>query len=366
MSVAAATTTILFKRKIGAVSSTIISPNGDLVQYYNDTPTNPGKIYQDFTTLQPLIYLVASSSRATENLDFAGSVDVYVNNQLLTFKDEFSTNSFNGETGHFKLSKSSKGKAYNDGITIVKNLVTAFEGNQVVIKMVGRLTDGGGTSDDISATYTIPVQKSTGSSYYVTIAAGDENNFIITSKDDEATNRCKLVVKVYSFDGEGTPVTEGLTYNWYIESEEGWGSSIGTSDNVTIMADNVQSMANVKVVVTKDGETIGADIQTVRDNTDPMTIDLGASPKDETIIEGSGGKVTYTPKLLFEGKEQDGYLFQFAASDSSGMLLNTAGGDPNLAAATDPMASFDVTEAMCVQADGNVALSIYAVPKKTT
>ena len=366
MSVAAATTTILFKRKIGAVSSTIISPNGDLVQYYNDTPTNPGKIYQDFTTLQPLIYLVASSSRATENLDFAGSVDVYVNNQLLTFKDEFSTNSFNGETGHFKLSKSSKGKAYNDGITIVKNLVTAFEGNQVVIKMVGRLTDGGGTSDDISATYTIPVQKSTGSSYYVTIAAGDENNFIITSKDDEATNRCKLVVKVYSFDGEGTPVTGGLTYNWYIESEEGWGSSIGTSDNVTIMADNVQSMANVKVVVTKDGETIGADIQTVRDNTDPMTIDLGASPKDETIIEGSGGKVTYTPKLLFEGKEQDGYLFQFAASDSSGMLLNTAGGDPNLAAATDPMASFDVTEAMCVQADGNVALSIYAVPKKTT
>ena len=366
MSVAAATTTILFKRKIGAVSSTIISPNGDLVQYYNDTPTNPGKIYQDFTTLQPLIYLVASSSRATENLDFAGSVDVYVNNQLLTFKDEFSTNSFNGETGHFKLSKSSKGKAYNDGITIVKNLVTAFEGNQVVIKMVGRLTDGGGTSDDISATYTIPVQKSTGSSYYVTIAAGDENNFIITSKDDEATNRCKLVVKVYSFDGEDTPITGGLTYNWYIESEEGWGDSIGTSDNVTIMADNVQSMANVKVVVTKDGETIGADIQTVRDNTDPMSIDLGASPKDETIIEGSGGKVTYTPKLLFEGKEQSGYLFQFAASDSSGMPLNTAGDDPNLAAATNPMASFDVTEAMCVQADGNVALSIYAVPKKTT
>ena len=367
MSVAAATTTILFKRKIGAVSSTIISPNGDLVQYYNDTPTNPGKIYQDFTTLQPLIYLVASSSRATENLDFAGSVDVYVNNQLLTFKDEFSTNSFNGETGHFKLSKSSRGKAYNDGITIVKNLVTAFEGNQVVIKMVGRLTDGGGTSDDISATYTIPVQKSTGSSYYVTIAAGDKNNFIITSKDDEATNRCKLVVKVYSFDGEGTPVTEGLTYNWYIESEKGWGDSpIGTSDNVTIMADNVQSMANVKVVVTKDGEKIGADIQTVRDNTDPMSIDLGASPKDETIVEGSGGKVTYTPKLLLGDKEQSGYLFRFAASDSSGVPLNTAGNDPNLAAATDPMASFDVTEAMCVQADGNVALSIYAVPKKTT
>lgn len=366
MSVAAATTTILFKRKIGAVSSTIISPNGDLVQYYNDTPTNPGKIYQDFTTLQPLIYLVASSSRATENLDFAGSVDVYVNNQLLTFKDDFSTNSFNGETGHFKLSKSSTGKAYNDGITIVKNLVTAFEGNQVVIKMVGRLTDGGGTSDDISATYTINVQKSTGSKYHVTIAAGDDNNFIITSTEGK-TSQCKLVAKVYSIDGEGTPVTEGLTYSWQKEDEKGWGETpIGTSNEIIITAKNVASMANIRVTVMKGSENIGSDIQTVRDNTDPMTIDLGASPKDETIIEGSGGKVTYTPKLLLEGKEQDGYLFQFVASDSSGMLLNTAGDDPNLAAATNPMASFDVTEAMCVQADGNVALSIYAVPKKTT
>ena len=367
MSVAAATTTILFKRKIGAVSSTIISPIGDLVQFYDGTPTVPNKIYQNFTTVKPHIYLVASSSRAADNLDFTGSVDIYVNNQLLTFNnDGVSTNSFNGETGHFQLYKSSTAKAYNDGIKILKNLVTAFEGNQVVIKIVGRLTDGGGTSDDISATYTIPVQKSTGSGYHVTIAAGDENNFVITSNNpDDDTSKCKLVAKVYSIDGEGTAVTEGLTYSWQMESEAGWGSSIGASNSIIITADNVASMANIRVTVMKGSETIGTDIQTVRDNTDNMTIDLGASPKDETIIEGSGGKVTYTPKLLFEGKEQSGYLFQFAASDSSGMPLNTAGDDPNLAAATNPIASFDVTEAMCVQAEGNVALSIYAVKNKS-
>ena len=364
MTIAAATTTILFKRKIGAVSSTIISPIGDLVQFYDGTPTVPGKIYQDFTAVTPYIYLVASSSRATDNLDFTGSVDVYVNNTLLTFKDNVSTNSFNGESGHFQLYKSSTTKAYYDGIKIIKNLVTAFEGNQVVIRMVGRLSDSGGSSDDISATYTIPVQKSTGSGYHVTIAAGDTNNFVITSNNpNDDTSKCKLVAKVYSIDGEGTPVTEGLSYNWQIESEEGWGSSIGTLDNVTITASDVSSMANVKVTVTKDGVTIGTDIQTVRDNTDNMTIDLGASPKDETIIEGSGGKVTYTPKLLLEGKEQSGYLFRFAASDSSGVPLNTAGGDndPSLAAATEAMESFDVTEAMCEQAGGNVALSIFAV-----
>ena len=368
MSVAAATTTILFKRKIGAVSSTIISPRGDLVQFYDGTPTDPGKIYQDFSNSQisyPL-YLVASSSRSSENMEFSQDVKVYVNDELLTFQsNRKSSNVFNGETGHFTLYNSPNSPSYCDGITIDRNLVTAFGGNQVVIRMVGKLSDSGGTSDDISATYTIPVQKSTGSSYHVTIAAGDENNFIITSTEGD-TSQCKLVAKVYSIDGEGTPVTEGLTYSWQKEDENGWGETpIGTSNEITITADNVASMANIKVTVTKNGENIGTDIQTVRDNTDPMTIDLGASPKDETIIEGSGGKVTYTPKLLLEGKEQDGYLFQFAASDSSGMPLNTAGDDPNLAAATNPMASFDVTEAMCVQAEGNVALSIYAVKNQS-
>lgn len=374
MSVAAATTTILFKRKIGAVSSTIISPKGDLVQYYDGTPTDPEKIYQDFSNSQisyPL-YLVASSSRSSENMEFSQDVKVYVNDELLTFQsNRKSTNVFNGETGHFTLYNSPNSPSYCDGITIDRNLVTAFGGNQVVIRMVGKLSDSGGTSDDISATYTIPVQKSTGSGYYVTIAAGDDNNFIITSTDDDKTNHCILVAKVYSVDGGGTPVTEGLTYQWQIENENGWSNIEGaTSDTVTITAANVFSMANIKVVVTKDGETIGADIQTVRDNTDPMSIDLGASPKDETIVEGSGGKVTYTPKLLLGDKEQLGYLFRFAASDSSGVPLNTAAGDvtgdPNLAATTTARQSFDVTEAMCVQAEGNVALSIYAVPKETT
>ena len=370
MTIAAATTTILFKRKIGAVSSTIISPMGDLVQFYDGTPTVPNKIYQNFTTVKPHIYLVASSSRAADNLDFTGSVDIYVNNQLLTFNnDGVSTNSFNGETGHFQLYKSSTAKAYNDGIKIIKNLVTAFEGNQVVIRIVGRLTDGGGTSDDISATYTIPVQKSTGSGYYVTIAAGDKNNFIITSKEGEAS-QCKLVAKVYNIEGDGTLVTKGLTYQWQIEDGNGWSNIEGAvSDNVTITASDVSSMANIRVIVSKDGNTIGMDIQTVRDNTDPMSIDLGANPKDETIVEGSGGKVSYTPKLLFEDKEQSGYLFRFAASDSSGVPLNTAAGDvtgdPNLAATTEAMKTFNVTEAMCEQAGGNVALSIYAVEKQS-
>ena len=369
MSVAAATTTILFKRKIGAVSSTIISPRGDLVQFYDGTPTDPGKIYQDFSNSQisyPL-YLVASSSRSSENMEFSQDVKVYVNDELLTFQsNRKSTNVFNGETGHFTLYNSPNSPSYCDGITIDRNLVTAFGGNQVVIRMVGKLSDSGGTSDDISATYTIPVQKSTGSGYHVTIAAGDDNNFIITNADPKADNgHCELVAKVYSIDGEGTAVTEGLTYSWQMESEAGWGSSIGASNSIIITADNVASMANIRVTVMKGSETIGTDIQTVRDNTDNMTIDLGATPKDETIVEGSGDKVTYNPHLLLDGNVQDDYLFQFAASDSSGMPLNTAGDDPNLAAATDPMASFDVTEAMCVQADGNVALSIYAVKKKS-
>lgn len=305
MTIAAATTTILFKRKIGAVSSTIISPMGDLVQYYDGTPTDPGKIYQDFSNSQisyPL-YLVASSSRSSENLEFSQDVKVYVNGELLTFQsNRKSSNVFNGESGHFTLYNSPNSPSYCDGITVEKNLVTAFGGNQVVIRMVGSLSDSGGTSDDISATYTIPVQKSTGSGYYVTIAAGDKNNFVITSKEGNAS-QCKLVAKVYNIEGDGTLVTTGLLYQWQIENENGWSNIEGAvSDNVTITASDVSSMANIRVIVSKDGNTIGMDIQTVRDNTDPMSIDLGQILKTRLLMREVEVRLVTLPNCCLKTK----------------------------------------------------------------
>ena len=301
MSKAAATTTIIFKRKIGAISSLIVSPKGDLVQYYANTPSNPGKIYQNFTELKPSLFLVASSSRATENIKFSKSVDIYVNDTLITFDDGtlLSTNQFGNETGHFKRARNNGLSGPYDGMTIEKNLVTAFGGETVVVKMVGT-QESLGQTESIKASYNIAVQKQTGTGYFVSIASGDDNNFVITSSNPEDANgKCLLKVNVYSFEGDGGLITDGLAYQWQIEEVSGW-TNLSTSNQVTITAKQVQAMANIKVIVSKadTNDPIGSDIQTVRDNTYNFTFDLGANPIDETIEEGSGGQVTYTPKLL--------------------------------------------------------------------
>ena len=354
MSKAAATTTIIFKRKIGAISSLIVSPKGDLVQYYANTPSNPGKIYQNFTELKPALFLTASSSRAAESIKFSKSVDIYVNDTLITFDDGslLSTNQFGNETGHFKRARSTG----SSGI---------FGGETVVVKMVGT-QESLGQTESIKASYNIAVQKQTGTGYFVSIASGDENNFVITSKDPaDANGKCLLKVNVYSFEGDGSSITDGLAYQWQIETSSGW-KNLSTSNQVSITADDVDTMANIRVIVKKSAtnETIGSDIQTVRDNTDPYTFDLGATPKDETIEEGTGGTVTYKPRLLSNNKELSGFKFCFSIMDSAGNPLTkayTATVNPNINDATMPQESFIVTEDMCRQASGNVALTIFAV-----
>ena len=367
MSKAAATTTIIFRRKIGAISSLIVSPKGDLVQYYANTPSNPGKIYQNFTELKPALFLTASSSRAAESIKFSKSVDIYVNDTLITFDDGslLSTNQFGNETGHFKRARSTDSIRMFDGMTIEKNLVTAFGGETVVVKMVGT-QESLGQTESIKASYNIAVQKQTGTGYFVSIASGDENNFVITSKDPaDANGKCLLKVNVYSFEGDGSSITDGLAYQWQIETISGW-KNLSTSNQVSITADDVDTMANVRVIVKKSAtnETIGSDIQTVRDNTDPYTFDLGATPKDETIEEGTGGTVTYKPRLLSNNKELSGFKFCFSIMDSAGNPLTkayTATVNPEINDATMPQESFIVTEDMCRQASGNVALTIFAV-----
>jgi hypothetical protein len=366
MSKAAATTTIKFRRKVGAVSSTIVSPKGDLVQFYQGEPSNPGKIYQDFTEFTPSLFLVASLSSGSGSVKFSKSVDIYVNNTKIEFDDatRLSTNVLgDGQTGHFKREKNTGTDVIYDGMSIVKNLVTAYGGEQVVVRMTGTMTNSGQT-ESITASYNIPVQEKTGAGYYVSIAAADSNNFIITDKNPENEGgKCKVKVNVYNLES-GSEITEGLKYQWQKELVEGW-SNISTNRQIEVTADDIDAMANIRVIV-YDASTnaeIGMDIQTVRDHTDNFAIDLGANPTDETIVEGSGGKVTYTPRLLSNNTALSGFLFCFSVMDSAGNPLNRVApsDDPDLILATTPVASFDVTENMCVQANGDVAMTIFAV-----
>ena len=87
MTVSVASTTIRYSRKSGVYTTEIISPSGDLVQYYKGDEHNPGDIYQDFGKMKPILYLMTMSSRANEGKGGRvthNGVDIYVNNKLFS------------------------------------------------------------------------------------------------------------------------------------------------------------------------------------------------------------------------------------------------------------------------------------------
>lgn len=378
MSVSVASTTIKYIRKSGVYTTEIISPSGDLVQYYKGTNDNPGEIYQDFGKLKPVLYLMTMSSRTGEGQGGRvthTSVDIYVNNKLLEFDPEtlLSTTVFGTKAGQFKLISSTNDKNY-DGIQILENLLT-YSGTaesgyaSITIKMVGHVLYNSQT-DDVQGTYTIQCAKVPGSAYFVTIVSDDKNNFVITSETNSQFNNCKLKAMAYDLtnDMQTAIDTSKLSYKWYRSDpmeESGWREiTTATGQVLTVTCEDVTSYCDFKVEVYQDGTLIGSDIRSVKDTTDPLGINLHPNPVDETIEEGSGGYVTYTPAVTSGETELSGYVFRFLATDSSGVPLNKWQ-DGNEAESegeksSTAQASFMVTEPMCRQAQGDVSLTVFA------
>lgn len=115
----------------------------------------------------------------------------------------------------------------------------------------------------------------------------------------------------------------------------------------------VDSVGQFKVEIYQNGTLIGSDVQTVTDASDPLDIIPNPNPEDETIEEGSDGTVVYSPILVKRGqttKFKD-MTFFFTFMDAAGVILNP--GTAETASATGT-----VTEDMCQQASGNVAVVI--------
>ena len=172
MSVASTSRTIKFISKAGTYTAAIMSPSGDLYQDYEGTT-----IYPNFETLQPILYFVCTSSRVAEGVANPDGMEYYFNGTKITFSGGVSTGTF---AGYFKTVAPSGDQLYY-GLQIVKNIAALAGYAPAVIKMVAIISYGT-QSDTIQASYTIPIQQATGSSYRVTIAADDTQNFGITIK----------------------------------------------------------------------------------------------------------------------------------------------------------------------------------------
>ena len=373
MSEAIAQTVIKYRVKSGTYTTYVNSPSGDLVQYYTGTKSNITKIYIDFHNSPRSIFLVSISSRQAEGVaTFSDNIKVNVNGIDLSFNEnQVNTTAFGSSTGQFELVKSNDSLHYFDGVRIKENLLEDSQFAPITITLSAPVQYGSQT-DVLKASYTIPVMEYSGNGNFVTIKAADNNNFVITSRETtSAASKVKMEAYVYDVES-GEEIKKDLTYKWQkaVPTNVGWEDiSNATSKTFEVTENDIATYGDYRVLVSdSNGNLIGSDTRSVMDATDPYIINLHPNPADETIDEDESGnpKVTYTPKVAVRGgSEVDGFLFCFSVKDAGGAPLNKwqNGNSDELDAemATTAQKSYEVTRAQCMQAQGNVNLTVFAV-----
>lgn len=346
MSVASTSRTIKFISKAGTYTAVIMSPTGDLYQEYEGTVNDVTNVYPDFSVLKPILYFVCTSSRVAEGVADPDSMEYYFNGEKINFSGGVSTGTF---AGYFKTLAPSGDQLYY-GLQILKNIADLAGYAPAVIKMVATISYGT-QSDQIQASYTIPIQQATGSSYRVTIMAGDTKNFVITTKG----GNCVLKAMAYQ---SGQALSKDLTYVWEKMEAIGWATITGmTAQTLTVNGADINTYGEYRVHVLRAGTEIGTDIQSVMDASDPYDIDPHPSPEDEAITEDTSGngEVTYTPQVVTRGTGTKALdtQFYFVLKDAAGVYLNSD--------RDTPKASQIVTRAHCMQAGGDVSVTITSV-----
>lgn len=346
MSVASTSRTIKFISKAGTYTAVIMSPTGDLYQEYEGTVNDVTNVYPDFSVLKPILYFVCTSSRVAEGVADPDSMEYYFNGEKINFSGGVSTGTF---AGYFKTLAPSGDQLYY-GLQILKNIADLAGYAPAVIKMVATISYGT-QSDQIQASYTILIQQATGSSYRVTIMAGDTKNFVITTKG----GNCVLKAMAYQ---SGQALSKDLTYVWEKMEATGWATITGmTSQTLTVNGADINTYGEYRVHVLRAGTEIGTDIQSVMDASDPYDIDPHPSPEDEAITEDTSGngEVTYTPQVVTRGTGTKALdtQFYFVLKDAAGVYLNSD--------RDTPKASQIVTRAHCMQAGGDVSVTITSV-----
>lgn len=350
MSTASTTRTIKFISKAGTYTAQIMCPSGDLYQEWEGSIADNPSIYPDFALDPPTLYFICTSSRAAEGIATPAGIDYYFNGA----KIEFSGDTSIGDTfaGMFKKIAPSGNNPYY-GLQILKNIAEASGYAPAVIKMVATVAYGT-QSDKIQATYTIPIQKATGSAYRIMIVSANGTNFVITQKGGSVT------LKAMTYQA-GSLITQNLTYQWYKMGATDWVAIQGkTGQTLTVKEEDINTYGEFLVKVKRDGNEIGQDVQGVMDASDPYDIDPCPVPLDETIMEDdteptdTHNHVTYTPRIVKRGTNEQvlpDTLFYFVVRDAAGNVLNGNNGQTAAASGT-------VTHAQCVQAGGDVSIII--------
>ena len=345
MSSASTTRTIKFVSKAGTYAAVIMCPNGDIYQEWEGTTAQITGVYPNFEVTKPILYFVCTSSRVAEGVATPDAINYYFNGTKIEFSGDTSTGTF---AGVFKKIAPSGDNLYY-GLQIVKNIAELAGLAPAVVKMVATVSYGTQT-DQIEASYSIPIQQSTGNGIRVTIVSPDGKNFVISNKGGS----CQLKAMAYQ---KGTELTANLSYVWeQMQGSSGWVALTGkTTQTITVQDTDINAYGEYRVTVNRGNEELGKDIQGVMDASDPLQIDPHPSPEDETIMEDESGndEVTYTPVVVKRGTSTKALdtKFYFVVKDAVGNYLNP--GSIGVDKATET-----VTREQCVQAGGDVSITI--------
>lgn len=345
MSSASTTRTIKFVSKAGTYAAVIMCPNGDIYQEWEGTTAQITGVYPNFEVTKPILYFVCTSSRVAEGVATPDAINYYFNGTKIEFSGDTSTGTF---AGVFKKIAPSGDNLYY-GLQIVKNIAELAGLAPAVVKMVATVSYGTQT-DQIEASYSIPIQQSTGNGIRVTIVSPDGKNFVINDKGGS----CQLKAMAYQ---KGTELKANLSYVWeQMQGSSGWVVLSGkTTQTITVQDADINAYGEYRVTVNRGNEELGKDIQGVMDASDPLQIDPHPSPEDETITEdeSGNGEVTYTPVVVKRGTSTKALdtTFYFVVKDAVGNYLNPGSIDVDKATET-------VTREQCVQAGGDVSITI--------
>ena len=345
MSSASTTRTIKFVSKAGTYAAVIMCPDGDIYQEWEGTTAQITGVYPNFEVTKPILYFVCTSSRVAEGVATPDAINYYFNGTKIEFSGDTSTGTF---AGVFKKIAPSGDNLYY-GLQIVKNIAELAGLAPAVVKMVATVSYGTQT-DQIEASYSIPIQQPTGNGIRVTIVSPDGKNFVINDKGGS----CQLKAMAYQ---KGTELTANLSYVWeQMQGSSGWVVLTGkTTQTITVQDADINAYGEYRVTVKRGNEELGKDIQGVMDASDPLQIDPHPSPEDETITEdeSGNGEVTYTPVVVKRGTSIKALdtKFYFVVKDAVGNYLNPGSIDVDKATET-------VTRDQCVQAGGDVSITI--------
>lgn len=222
--------------------------------------------------------------------------DVWTYNvTLLKFgSDGLSTNS--GLVGTFKRF------TYNGvpALKIMKNLASKENQDNDVI-MLDCAIKVGGLDDRSQSSITVQIGRASADVYKGSIMPVDGKGFTIRETNGSVQALAKL------FFGGAVVANGDYTVDWKkqnngvlvpLTNDAGAAVADTATHTIVLTAGMVNSAMNLYAIYKdKSGKELTTDIQGVVDASDPMYIDKGAVPANETIIEDSD-TVVYTPRVL--------------------------------------------------------------------